>query len=63
MITLSIAAITPADPPIRNMFIIDEYTNAILANPLIKPTIKFLMLVTPFIIGVVSYAKKRKSPC
>ena len=56
MITLSIAAIIPADPPIRNMFIIDEYTNVILANPLIKPTIKFLMLVTPFIIGVVEFA-------
>ena len=65
MIALNIAAIIPVDPPILNMLIIDDNTSATLANPLMKPTINALILVTPFIIGYVIFAEKykRKSHC
>ena len=56
MITLKIAAIIPVDPPIPNMLIIDDNTSATLANPLMKPTINALILVTPFIKENVFYA-------
>ena len=56
MIALNIAAMIPADPPILNMFIIDDHTSATLANPLMKPTINALILVTPFIKERVFYA-------
>ena len=56
MIALNIAAIMPVGPPILNMFIIDDHTNATLANPLIKPTINVLILVTPFIKEYVFFA-------
>ena len=49
MIALIIAAAMPVGPPILNMFIIDDHTNATLANPLMKPIINVLILVTPFI--------------
>ena len=56
MIALKIAAIIPVDPPILNMLIIDDNTSATLANPLMKPTINALILVTPFIKERVFYA-------
>ena len=56
MIALKIAAIIPVAPPILNMLIIDDNTNATLANPLMKPTINALILVTPFIKERVFYA-------
>ena len=62
MIALKIAAIIPVAPPILNMLMIDDNTSATLANPLMKPTINALILVTPFIIGDAIFAKnKRKS--
>ena len=60
MIALKIAAIIPVGPPILNMFIIDDHTSATLANPLMKPTINSLILVTPFITGDAFYAKKKE---
>ena len=59
MIALKIAAIIPVDPPILNMLIIDDNTSATLANPLMKPTINALILVTPFIKERVFYANKK----
>ena len=59
MIALKIAAIIPVAPPILNMLIIDDNTSATLANPLMKPTINALILVTPFIIGDAFFAKKK----
>ena len=56
MIALNIAAIIPVDPPILNMLMIDDNTSATLANPLMKPTINALILVTPFIKERVFYA-------
>ena len=57
MIALKIAAIIPVNPPILNMLIIDDNTSATRANPLTKPTINALILVTPFIIGDALFAK------
>ena len=56
MIALKIAAIIPVDPPILNMLIIDDNTSATLANPLMKPIINVLILVTPFIKERAFYA-------
>ena len=59
MIALKIAAIIPVAPPILNILIIDDNTSVTLANPLMKPTINALILVTPFIIGDAFFAKNK----